>query len=372
MKRIIPVIILVCLAILSWALFCGCSRSARAAQAVSALSKMSGGRMPGYGVPVPKPAASKRPSYVPLMERKDVLEAFEAHKGNFFITAGENGWESSRDFELPEIVRSDRRRPDFRVYSVRSVIWGGLERNTLELKGVSTQWRPDGPDFIRIKDPYPSEDSDHFAWLYLDPSSGFRETLNKKTEEPLKDGLTLTRLDIEKEARKYTEDHDGSVPGDFIVFQGQYKSDLELLTDGAGRLLWISSTDRLLSAEKQRDRYALLTTKGVAFVYPGSGGSAVVDLYDQPLFPSLNRGSAPVLGIKSGRLLKDDVARVEYDSGLVVHWRLIEKYSDHKNNADKGRFPYAAILWHNGKADIYEHHLAWDHDPDTAREPAYK
>ncbi len=330
----------------------------------------SDGVMPGRGIPLYKPAESKKP-YAPLREKKELLQAFEAHKGRFTITEGENGWEAFGDFELPEVVRSDRRRPDFRVYSVRSLIWGGLERNTFELKSVSPG-RPDGLDFIRVKDPYDSEDDDHFAWMYLDPSSGFRETLSKKTEEPLTDGLTLTRLDIEKEAKQYTEAHNGSVPGDFVVFAGKYKPDLEILTDGSGRLLWISSVDRLLSAEKQGDRYVLLTTRGVVFVYPGSGGSAAADLYMQQLYPSLNKGSAPVLGIKSGRLLKDDVARIEYDSGLVVHWRLIEKYSDHKKNADLGRYPFAAILWHNGKADIFEHHLAWDFKARAAKEPVYK
>ena len=101
--------------------------------------------------------------------------------------------------------------------------------------------------------------------------------------------------------------------------------------------------------------------------------------FDYRLFP--NSKTNKLLPIVSGRILTDNIVRIEYQNGCITHWRVKLKKRDCDKNLraaiTDGRSRRSAadgsVIWQSGALPAKEmsRYLSWDMDNNTAGEPVY-
>ncbi len=177
--------------------------------------------------------------------------------------------------------------------------------------------------------------------------------------------FTLEKYNVRGETARYDrEQHMGR--------NGQVY-DLQALYYG-GELVWVSADCCVVGAEKTDRGYTVITDEGVCWV-TGEHGRLVGDYYIKA-----NNIFDVRTDIKSGKMVADNVARIEYEDGTVAHWKIRLTFLDcvknlraNKNLRCSGSVKAKASMiwrsrWFEGKTPA----LGWDFDYDTSAEPEYK
>ncbi|MBP5274144.1 MAG: hypothetical protein ILO36_04315 [Abditibacteriota bacterium] len=255
--------------------------------------------------------------------------------------------EAGREEEKPGIMRTAGRLPDLRLYFVREYRSAGYIKYDCDFAPPRTA---ESVNIILTT----SEDydyRDHFTCAYTRAPDEVKWKL--LDPEPFGAGLTLYRYDIAKEARKLAKDINKRSDGTWF-YMNPFKSVLSALKTKEGALVWASATAAPLSVMKKGDGYIVVTDKEtVEYVYYEDGIPSV-DVYDKEDYSPYiwfvtDEGLHPVL--KSGRMLTDNIVRLEYDNGLVIHKKVKLAYEDARANADNGREASASIVWHSRLKD---------------------
>lgn len=277
--------------------------------------------------------------------------------------------------EKPGIMKTAGRLPDLRVYTVRVYPSAGYIKNSCDFGPPRTAESAN----IILYNSGEYESRDHFTCVYTDAPQKAEGSWTLLSSEPFGAGLTLYRYDIAKEAQKLVEDKNKLSDGSWF-YPNPYKSALSALKTKDGTLVWASATAAPLSVRENGDGYIVVTDKGVDCVYFDNGLPSV-DVYDSRddyfyyIWFVTDEGFTPM--IKSGRMLTDNIVRLEYDNGLVVHKKVKLDYEDVRANMDNDRHCFASILWHNELKDrgikmgLGQYTLARGFNADTSREPSY-
>lgn len=218
---------------------------------------------------------------------------------------------------------------------------------------------------------------DYFTRLYLDDDSLFAKKHALVDHRVLSDGFSLDTYDISDQAREYENKT--------YRFKGAvYLDNLEVLKDG-GKTVWVSARRSFLDVTRSGNGYVVLSNGGVDYV-SFEGGKRVSDYYVKPFtgadYPYEAKRADKEM---SGRMLTDNIARIEYPNGCLTHWKIkLTKEECDRNidgieidvpNHQKSR---ASVVWYNGVG--YELNkkqgvcrlLAWDFNADQRKEPSYK
>lgn len=227
------------------------------------------------------------------------------------------------------------------------------------------------------------DSADHFAWLFFQSPLRFKMKFGLKESRTLPEGFALDRYDINDAAKEYKRR--AHLPADY-----HFCPCLEVLRDGK-RVVWASSGERLINAQRSGQLIAVITDKGVYYVSAGKN-RVVSDVYLKDFKDFGNRVEGIDLG--AARMLTDNIVRIKYtiderdarSNVRIAHWRIkltrkdCEKNlrslsfgpgeSDDYANA-KSQKMRASIIWSDSKAGISLFDKAWDFDTDTSHEPDY-
>ncbi len=207
--------------------------------------------------------------------------------------------------------------------------------------------------FVGIQEPLSFEVDDPFAYRYSEDPAGAARAWRSLDSKPFGDDLVLLSYDIAKEAQKVIDERNAHAVT--AVFLNYFSGTLRILKTKDGRLVWASAVSVPLGARKTEKGYAVLTSKSVDYVY-FEDGIPSVDMYMKgftTFYHDRMTNFGSVLKIKTGKMLTDNIARIEYDNGLVAHWKIRLEFGECQKNIDSGTEPGASIIWHNKTDDEY-------------------
>ncbi|MBP5274551.1 MAG: hypothetical protein ILO36_06415 [Abditibacteriota bacterium] len=216
---------------------------------------------------------------------------------------------------------------------------------------------------------------DHFAFLYLKEPRAFEKeyAFLGKTEQ--KDGLSLEKYDIKDAVSEYDKRR---MPEGFTIGRNHPIMPLAVLKDG-NIPVWASGKFRFLGAEKRGEGYIVIHNKGVEYINPENG--IMVSHYYCKTFASDFDFDDPSIGspVISAEMLTDNIVRIEYRNGDVIHFRVrLTKEDCDKNlkskengSADNDLRAKGCIVWHSKNCDKALSSMAWDLNKDTSAEPSY-
>ena len=153
---------------------------------------------------------------------------------------------------------------------------------------------------------------------------------------------------------------------------------LEVVRDG-NRVIWASSEIRFVAAYRRGNGYIIIDDNGVGYL--SYKGNTLISEYYQKYFAGsynyvkYNRES-PIL---SGRMLTDNIVRIEYKNGTVIHYKVKLTKEDcdknlksHTNGTEsENNVACASIIWQNGQPKKLQS-ISWDFNSDPRKEPSYK
>ncbi|MBR4748607.1 MAG: hypothetical protein IK083_03425 [Abditibacteriota bacterium] len=311
-----------------------------------------------------------------IPETKDSIKVLFQRENSELVYLDVDGDNSDKLWDMPDILFSKKLLPDLRLYSVNVYKNGNEVRNRITFAKLSDSesYKTHYDVTVNEHPKYVMYDiGDHFARLYREDPADFEKKFRLRETASPGAGLRLERWDIQRQSKKYIEDCERAVRERRTVLAPPlgFNTDLEVLKDSSGKVLWSSSETRFLKAEKKDNGYALISTAGVSFL-SYNNGSPVYYTYEKSFyfFPP-DPKSAPVAPV-SAQLLSDNIVRIQYADGAEADWRLLLSYKDYINNKNKDRYPAASVVWYNGKKPIDTKYLAWDTDSDTSKKPVYR
>ena len=202
-----------------------------------------------------------------IPETKDSIRVLFQRENSELVVLDVDGDNSDKLWDMPDILFSKKRLPDLRLYSV------SVHKNNNEVRNrISFDKLSDSESYKTHYDVTVNEHpkyvmydiGDHFARLYREDPADFEKKFRLRETASPGAGLRLERWDIQRQSKKYIEDCERAVREGRTVLAPPlgFNTDLEVLKDPDGRVLWSSSETRFLKAEKKDNGYALITTAG--------------------------------------------------------------------------------------------------------------
>ena len=192
----------------------------------------------------------------------------------------------------------------------------------------------------------------------------------------LGDGLSAETYNIisavQERVKKFAAD-----PG-MIIIKNKPIMPLEVVKDG-NRVIWASSEIRFVAVYRRGNGYIIIDDDGVGYL--SYKGNTLISEYYQKGFTNSGdyvkyERESPIL---SGRMLTDNIVRIEYKDGTVTHCKVKLTKEDceknlkvHKNGTESDKYsPGASLIWHNGQPKKLQS-ISWDFNSDPRKEPSYK
>ena len=153
---------------------------------------------------------------------------------------------------------------------------------------------------------------------------------------------------------------------------------LEVVKDG-NRVIWASNEIRFVGAERRGKGYIIIDDLGVGYL-SYKGNTLISEYYRKDFTNSHDyikyQRESPIL---SGRMLTDNIVRIEYKDGTVTHWKVKLTKEDcdrdlevYKNGSDPdNQWAPGSVIWQNGQPQKLTR-ISWDFNADPKKEPSYK
>ncbi|MBP5273537.1 MAG: hypothetical protein ILO36_01200 [Abditibacteriota bacterium] len=274
---------------------------------------------------------------------------------------------------LPGIMRMANRLPDLRIYTVTEAKCPGLIRNSCNVGNLGGE-----NGSVIIENQKLLEVSDPFSYQYaMDPAATAKK-YKFIDSKPFAAGLTLLRYDVKKEAHNIIDERNKHA---ITAIHFYYFTDhLAVLKTQEGKAVWMSAVSDPLDVRKTDNGYIVLTGGGVSYVY-FEDGIPSIDVYRKDNSYWWKRDSkGNHMKVVSGKMLTDNIARIEYSGGFVVHCKIRLTYEDCRSNIDRYKDPAAYVIWHTKTDDkaitkgpmSIDRYILTREFKDTAEEPVYK
>ncbi len=311
-----------------------------------------------------------------IPETKNTISVTFQREQSEHVILDVNGDNSDKLWDMPDILFSKQRLPDLRLYSVNVDKTGNEIRNRIHFAKLSdTDTYKYGSDVtVRDNPKYVMYDiGDHFASMYRKDPAGFQKKFTPGATDSPGAGLRLERWDIEKQAKEYIEECERNVREgrSSLAPPLGFNKYLEVLKDPSGKVLWSSSRQTFLYADKLGNGYVLISSAGVYFVSIDNV-STVYYNYEKGFLLPVKGGKGALVPPVSAQLLSDNIVRVKYKDGAEADWRILLSYKDYINNKNKERYPAASLVWYNGQKPLNTYYLAWDTASGASKKPVYK
>ncbi len=253
--------------------------------------------------------------------------------------------------------------PDLRIYNTYETVFNDYIKYEHSIAYGFANTRMNGGS---VKGNISGEKRYRFEYMYLQDPGAFEERLSDRIE--LGDGFVLEKYNIDDAVKAYYKA--------LGVSRNETIQPLSVLKDG-NTVIWLSAEATYITSARYKGGYMVVSDHGADYV-KRENGTIVSDFYKMNIINSYDKdGGFP---IKSGKILTDNIIRIEFKNGAVIHMKVkLTKEDCDKNllsdlngtEQDHQRV-CAAIIWNNGKYTINEFKTAWDLNSDTSSEPVYK